>query len=277
MSIIVTHMGMANADFVVRENRHAAALHAASSCADADADDYSRGFADGGVTHGHAGLSWGMAHMSRWACLLDSGMPCLPAAVQGGGGGRDGHCAAGHVRRTAAAGASWFLCGGRPRGHPDQVGWQLGCRQARSPAPRCAELRRRAAHTACPTTWPACLPATLHVLPPCRRNPDAFTPEGEEGGLVPYTFSRPIPSDPALSLALEQEAVRLLGPEGVCRGLNATADSFYSSQGRCGGGGGRCEPRAASLPASLPLLPASPVPALHTHTPHTRLQAHRLV
>ena len=66
-----------------------------------------------------------------------------------------------------------------------------------------------------------------------RRNPDAFSPEGEALGLPPYTFSRPIPSDPVLSLALQLEAARLLGPEGVCSGLNATADSFYSSQGRC--------------------------------------------
>ncbi|PSC68906.1 malonate-ligase [Micractinium conductrix] len=65
-----------------------------------------------------------------------------------------------------------------------------------------------------------------------RRNPDAFSPEGEALGLPPYTFSRPIPSDPVLSLALQLEAARLLGPEGVCSGLNATADSFYSSQGR---------------------------------------------
>lgn len=65
-----------------------------------------------------------------------------------------------------------------------------------------------------------------------RRNPDAFGAEGEALGLPPYTFSQPIPSDPVLSLALQLEAARLLGPEGVCSGLNATADSFYCSQGR---------------------------------------------
>lgn len=65
-----------------------------------------------------------------------------------------------------------------------------------------------------------------------RRNPDAFSPEGKALGLAPYSFSQPIPSDPVLSLALQLEAARLLGPEGVCSGLNATADSFYSSQGR---------------------------------------------
>ena len=84
------------------------------------------------------------------------------------------------------------------------------------------------------------------------RNPDAFGSgllEGDrEGGSdaeaqlqlqqqqqqlpPPYCFSRPIPSDPALSAALQREAAALLGPEGVCSGLNATADSFYSSQGR---------------------------------------------
>lgn len=51
--------------------------------------------------------------------------------------------------------------------------------------------------------------------------------------MPPYTFSRPIPADPALSRALAAEAAALLGGEGhVCAGLNATADSFYSSQGR---------------------------------------------
>lgn len=83
-----------------------------------------------------------------------------------------------------------------------------------------------------------------------RRNPDAFGGEGAALGLPPYTFSQPIPSDPVLSLALQLEAARLLGPEGVCSGLNATADSFYCSQGRwaaaqgaCGPG---CEPQRAS-------------------------------
>ncbi|PRW58451.1 uridine phosphorylase [Chlorella sorokiniana] len=65
-----------------------------------------------------------------------------------------------------------------------------------------------------------------------RRDPDAFSPEGEACGLPPYRFSRPIPSDPLLSQALQQEAARRLGAENVCSGLNATADSFYSSQGR---------------------------------------------
>lgn len=67
---------------------------------------------------------------------------------------------------------------------------------------------------------------------PRRRNPDAFSPEGEAAGLTPYSFSRPIPSDPQLSAALAAEAAAWLGTEGVCAGLNATADSFYSSQGR---------------------------------------------
>lgn len=79
------------------------------------------------------------------------------------------------------------------------------------------------------------VPTALCAIPTplwSRRNPDAFTPEGEASGLAPYCFSRPIPSDPALSHALATEAAALLGPGGVCTGLNATADSFYSSQGR---------------------------------------------
>jgi uridine phosphorylase len=82
-----------------------------------------------------------------------------------------------------------------------------------------------------------------------QRNPDAFGSglldddcDGSSGGVEaqlqlqqlppPYCFSRPIPSDAALSAALQREAAALLGAEGVCSGLNATADSFYSSQGR---------------------------------------------
>ena len=80
-----------------------------------------------------------------------------------------------------------------------------------------------------------------------QRNPDAFGSGlldddcDSSGGSArlqlqqlppPYCFSRPIPSDPALSAALQREAAVLLGAEGVCSGLNATAESFYSSQGR---------------------------------------------
>jgi len=94
-----------------------------------------------------------------------------------------------------------------------------------------------------------------------RRNPDAFSPEGLASGLPPYTFSQPIPSDSVLSLALQLEAARLMGAEGVCCGLNATADSFYSSQGRwvlaAGGGQHRCRlpvPAVATAQLWLPRL-----------------------
>ncbi|KAG1672222.1 hypothetical protein FOA52_002923 [Chlamydomonas sp. UWO 241] len=65
-----------------------------------------------------------------------------------------------------------------------------------------------------------------------RRNPDAWT---LGNGTPPYTSSLPVMADAQLSAALVDEAVKELGQQHVVEGLNATADSFYSSQGRLGG------------------------------------------
>lgn len=169
MSIIVTHMGLANADFVVRENR---------------------AVVDGEM----AVLRLGTCGALQPPARLGSFVVAEPGAILIRWGGR----------------AAWRLESG------DGCGAPVSC-VVHPPIPRTRThtLSRRA--------------------PPCRRNPDAFSPEGEAAGLTPYTFSRPIPSDAPLSAALAREAAARLGGEGVCSGLNATADSFYSSQGRRSG------------------------------------------
>lgn len=77
------------------------------------------------------------------------------------------------------------------------------------------------------------------------RNPDVFllpsttatdeTHSGDKAPLpppLPYLVFAPQPSDPALSLALVNELSSELGPARVSQGMNASACSFYSSQGR---------------------------------------------
>ncbi len=60
-----------------------------------------------------------------------------------------------------------------------------------------------------------------------RRDPDAFT---LGSGAKPYAFSLPVPADPVLSHLLKRQLAARLGEDGVVEGMNATADSFYSSQ-----------------------------------------------
>ncbi|KAG2498251.1 hypothetical protein HYH03_004001 [Edaphochlamys debaryana] len=53
-------------------------------------------------------------------------------------------------------------------------------------------------------------------------------------GRRPYAVSLPVRSDPGLASILVEEAAAVVGPGRVVQGLNASADSFYSSQGRTG-------------------------------------------
>lgn len=72
------------------------------------------------------------------------------------------------------------------------------------------------------------------------RNPDAFAYRYESESsaaaadptVPPYRFSRVAPACPGLSQAVRDSLVAALGPDGVVEGVNVTADSFYSSQGR---------------------------------------------
>lgn len=64
-----------------------------------------------------------------------------------------------------------------------------------------------------------------------RRNPDAFAKSAENATTPAYTLSQSVPADAALSAALLQALQSVVGPgDLVAQGLNASADSFYSSQ-----------------------------------------------
>lgn len=64
------------------------------------------------------------------------------------------------------------------------------------------------------------------------RLPDAFGSSGHIGEICPYKVHAVVPSDGPLSSALERELRAALGEGAVASGLNVSACSFYSSQGR---------------------------------------------
>ena len=61
----------------------------------------------------------------------------------------------------------------------------------------------------------------------CRRDPDAFAPGSQQ---PPYILTQPIAADAQLSRLLFEQCVAAVGSDKAQQGLNATADSFYSSQ-----------------------------------------------
>lgn len=74
-----------------------------------------------------------------------------------------------------------------------------------------------------------------------RRNPDAFhdldhhydaNSNSGNGSIAPYMISRPVVADEQLATLIKQQASLRVGTHNVVSGLNATADSFYASQGR---------------------------------------------
>lgn len=65
-----------------------------------------------------------------------------------------------------------------------------------------------------------------------RRDPDAWT---LDDGRPRYPVSAPVPPDPVLTSLLADACRREAGADKVVCGLDATADSFYGSQGRTGG------------------------------------------
>ncbi|KYQ91549.1 uridine phosphorylase [Tieghemostelium lacteum] len=64
-----------------------------------------------------------------------------------------------------------------------------------------------------------------------RRNPDYWHPS-KPSNISPYDISLPCESDPELFENLRSEFVSQYGEERIVTGTNASADSFYSSQGR---------------------------------------------
>ena len=66
----------------------------------------------------------------------------------------------------------------------------------------------------------------------CYRNPDAFGPDAD-AGVGKYHFSKPVPADGEMSaLLVENLRASLDDTTPVVEGLDVTACSFYSSQGR---------------------------------------------
>ena len=72
---------------------------------------------------------------------------------------------------------------------------------------------------------------TLRTPRTRRRDPDAWT-LGD--GRPRYVASAPVAADVQLVSLLVEACHETVGPQHTVRGLDATADSFYSSQGRLG-------------------------------------------
>nr|KAJ3398186.1 hypothetical protein HK105_005224 [Polyrhizophydium stewartii] len=68
------------------------------------------------------------------------------------------------------------------------------------------------------------------------RNNDFFAPmyagNAPDESLSPYVISEACPADKEISEALVDALRKRIGDDSVITGMNATADSFYSSQGR---------------------------------------------
>lgn len=65
-----------------------------------------------------------------------------------------------------------------------------------------------------------------------QRNTDAFRKANQAKNLPHYLISDPVAASPQLTQLLVQNLSAIVGTENVVQGLNATGDSFYSSQGR---------------------------------------------
>ena len=84
-------------------------------------------------------------------------------------------------------------------------------------------------------------------------------------GAPPYVISRPAPADAVLSALLAERLTAAVGAEGVVNGtMNATADSFYSSQASVGERGyTRVEAGLLWTALRTPLLTRSTARKLH--------------
>ncbi|KAG2494589.1 hypothetical protein HYH03_007355 [Edaphochlamys debaryana] len=171
VSIVSTHMGMPNMDFVVRENRAVVrgqmAIVRLGTCG---AVQHPAKLGDLLVaSHGSIAVR---RDADYWSLLeRDEHQPS--ARTANGGGSSNGHTANGHAAN----------------GH--------------GPAP--------AAPDVCFVEGPSAL-----------------------AGRRPYSVSLPVRSDPYLASILVEAAAAVVGPGRVVQGLTASADSFYSSQGRTG-------------------------------------------
>ncbi|KAG0344742.1 hypothetical protein BG004_004204 [Podila humilis] len=74
-----------------------------------------------------------------------------------------------------------------------------------------------------------CIPSSSYLV---QRNFDYFVPLAEDIGVKPYHMSRAYDADAEITKTLTKNMAAVLGEGHVWSGVNATADSFYSSQGR---------------------------------------------
>ncbi|KAG0241719.1 nucleoside phosphorylase domain-containing protein [Mortierella sp. GBAus27b] len=80
------------------------------------------------------------------------------------------------------------------------------------------------------TVGDVCVPEGSYVV---QRNYDYFAEsDPTDANVKPYHFSKVFEADPEITDTLVRNMSSKIGKEHVWRGINATADSFYSSQGR---------------------------------------------
>ncbi|KAF9147812.1 hypothetical protein BG015_010492 [Linnemannia schmuckeri] len=74
-----------------------------------------------------------------------------------------------------------------------------------------------------------CVPSSSYLV---QRNYDYFADDSSSSSASPYILSKKFDADPEVIATLVKNMSAQLGDNHVWKGINATADSFYSSQGR---------------------------------------------
>lgn len=74
-----------------------------------------------------------------------------------------------------------------------------------------------------------CVPSGSYLV---QRNYDFFAGDSDNASAKPYHLSKTFQADPEITKTLIKNMSAKLGDNHVWSGVNATADSFYSSQGR---------------------------------------------
>ncbi|KAF9902593.1 hypothetical protein EC991_004766 [Linnemannia zychae] len=74
-----------------------------------------------------------------------------------------------------------------------------------------------------------CVPSSSYLV---QRNYDYFAEDSTSASASPYTMTKKFDADPEVTATLVKNMSAQLGDNHVWKGINATADSFYSSQGR---------------------------------------------
>ncbi|KAF9433382.1 hypothetical protein BGZ76_009539 [Entomortierella beljakovae] len=74
-----------------------------------------------------------------------------------------------------------------------------------------------------------CVPSGSYLV---QRNVDYFAEDTDKSAVKPYSLSKTFAADPEITQILIKNMSAKMGKDHVWSGINATADSFYSSQGR---------------------------------------------